>query len=82
MAVVLANFVPHAPQEADHIVELGMHRLLVWTDDSSSEEEGEQTQEEGDEPEEGEGAEVEGWGESNPKVPPCDEMCGQGEAEP
>ena len=47
MAVVLANFVPRAGQEADRITELGAHRL-AWTDDSSSEEEGEEMQEEDD----------------------------------
>ena len=82
MAVVLVNFVPHAPQEADHIMELRTCCLLAWTDDSSEEEEGEQMQEEGDEQEENEGEEVEGWGESNPEVPPSDEMHGQGKAEP
>ena len=38
MAVMLANFVPHAPQEADRISELGTRHLLAWTDDSSEEE--------------------------------------------
>ena len=47
MAVVLANFVPHASQEADRIAELGTH-CLAWTDDSSLEEEGEEMQEEDD----------------------------------
>ena len=82
MAVMMANFVPHTPQEADHITELRMHCLLAWTDSSEEEEEGKQMQEEGDEPEEDEGEEVEGWGESNPEAPPSDEMCGQGEAKP
>ena len=47
MAVMLANFVPRTSQEADRIVELGTRRL-AWTDDSSSEEEGKETQEEDD----------------------------------
>ena len=80
MAVALANFVPYALQEADHIAGLGTHRLLAWTNESSSEGEGKQMQEEGDEPEEDECEEVEEWGESNPKVPPGDETCGWGEA--
>ena len=82
MVVALANFVPHTPQEADRIMELGTCHLLAWTDDSFSEEEGEQMQEEGDEPKEDERKEVEGWGESNPKAPPGDEMLRWGEAEP
>ena len=81
MVVVLANFVPCASQEADHITELGTRHLLAWTDYSSLEEEGEQMHEEGDEPEEDE-HEVEGWGESNPKVPPGDETHGWGKAKP
>ena len=81
MAVTLVNFVPHAPQEADRIAELGTCRILAWTNNSSSEGEGKQTQEDGDEPEEDECEEVEGWGESNPEVPPGDEMHGWGEAE-
>ena len=63
-------------------MELGTRHLLVWADDSSLEEEGEQTQEEGDKPEEDECEEVEGWGESNPEALPGDKMHGQGEAEP
>ena len=82
MAIAMANFVPHGPQEVDHIAELGTCRLLAWTDSSSEEEEGEQMQEEGDEPEEDEGKEVEGWEESNPEALPSDETCGQGEAKP
>ena len=49
MTVALVNFVPHAPQEADHITELGTHRLLAWTDKSSSEDEHKGMQEEDDE---------------------------------
>ena len=87
MAVTLANFVPHASQEADHIAELGT-RHLAWTDESSLEEEGEEMQEEDDECipppllEDNEREEVEGRGESNPEAPPGDEMHGWGEAEP
>ena len=81
MAVALANFVPHTPQEVDHIRELGTHHLLAWTNDSSSseEEEGKQMQEEGDKDEH---KEVEGWGESNPKAPPSDKMHEPGKAKP
>ena len=90
MAVALVNFVPCAPQEVDHIAELGTCHLLAWTDESSSEEEGEQMQEEEgeqmqeerDELEEDKGEEVEGWGQSNPKVPPSNKMHRQGEAKP
>ena len=45
MVGALANFVPHAPKEVDHIAGLGSHRLLAWTDKSSSDDEHEQTQE-------------------------------------
>ena len=98
MAVTLANFVPHTPQEADRIAELRTHRLLAWTDESSSEDEHEGMQEEDDERkqmqegdderipppllEDNEHEEMEGWGESNPKVPPGDETCRWGKAEP
>ena len=91
MAVVLVNFVPHTGQEADRIAELET-RHLAWTDESPLEEEGkemqeeddvhEQTQEGDDEHipppllEENECEEVEGRGESNPEVPPGDEMHG------
>ena len=51
MAVMLVNFVPHIPQEADHVTELEAHRLLGWADDSPLEEDDEQIQEEEDEPE-------------------------------
>ena len=86
MAVVLANFVPCAPQEADHITELRTCCLLSWTDNSSTEEEDEQTQEEdveleGNKPEGDERKEI-GWVESNPKAPPSDEMHRQGETKP
>ena len=67
MAVMLVNFVPHTPQEADCIVELRTHCLLAWTDDSSLEEEGKQMQEEGDEPKEDKCKEVEGCGGQTPK---------------
>ena len=82
MVVVLVNFVPHAPQEADCITELRTHCLLAWTDESSSEEEGEQMQEEGGEPKEDEHEEVEEWAESNPETLPGDEMCRWGKAKP
>ena len=81
MAVALVNFVPCIPQEADCIAELGTHCLLAWTDSSSSEGEGEQTQEKGNEPKEDECEEVEGQGESNPEALPGDQMHGWGEAE-
>ena len=82
MVVTLANFVPCTTQEADRIMELGTHHLLAWTNESSLEEEGEQMQEEGDEPKEDEREEVEGWGESNLRAPPGDEMSRWGEAKP
>ena len=50
MAVMLANFVPRIPQEADHIAELRARYLLGWADNSPSDTE-ELTKEE-DEPEE------------------------------
>ena len=61
MAVMLVNFVPCIPQEADHITELGAHCLLGWADDSPLEEDDEQTQEEEDEPEGDEHKETEEW---------------------
>ena len=39
-AIALANFMPRAPHEVAHIAELGMHHLMGWLYDSSSEEEG------------------------------------------
>ena len=80
MVVASENFVPHTPQEADCITELGIRCLLAWTDNSSLEEEGEQMQEEGDNPKEDEHKEVEGCGKSNPEAPPGDEMHRWGEA--
>ena len=88
MAVALAKFVPSAHQEADCITELGTCHLLAWTDESSLENEGEETQEEEDECipppllEDNECGQVEGWGESNPEAPPGNEKRGWGEAEP
>ena len=79
MMVMLANFVPCTPQEADRITELGTRHLLALTDNSSLEEEGKQMQEECDKPEEDK-HKVEGWGESDPRVPPGDEMHRQGES--
>ena len=86
-AVALVNFVPRIPQEADCITELGAHRLLGWSDDSSSEEEdNEQTQEEvgkpeGDEPEGDEHEEAEGWGGADPKLPSSGAALEQGKTE-
>ena len=85
--VVLVNFVPHIPQEADCIAELGAHHLLGWSDDSSLEEEAnEQMQEEdgepeGDEPEGDEHKEAEGWGEADPESPPSGTVLEQGKTE-
>ena len=86
MAVTLANFVPCAPQEADHIVELGTRHLLGWTNNSSTQEEDELMPEEvvepeGDEPEGDEHEEIEGWVETNPKPPSSDATCRQGETQ-
>ena len=66
MVVTLANFVPHVPQEVDHVMELGAHRLLGWADDSPLEEDDEQTQEEEDKPEGDEHEEAEEWEEEDP----------------
>ena len=52
-AVVLVNYVPHVPQEADHIAELGARCLVGWPDDSSSEEEDKEQMEEEDGKQEG-----------------------------
>ena len=98
MAVTLANFVPRTGQEADHIAKLRTHRLLAWTDESSSEDQGKEMQEEDDAHEQtqagddeciprplledNEHEEVEGWGESNLEALPGNETCGLGEAEP
>ena len=62
----LVNFVPHIPQEADHVTELEAYRLLGWADDSPLEEDDEQIQEEEDEPERDEHEEAEEWEEENP----------------
>ena len=66
MAVTLANFVPHIPQEADRVAELRTSCLLGWADDSPSEEDDEQTQEEEDEPEGDEHEEAEEREEEDP----------------
>ena len=70
MAVTLVNFVPHIPQEADRLAELGAHCLLGWTNDSPSDEDDEQTQEEDeleeDEPEEDEPEEARAQEEEDP----------------
>ena len=85
--VALVNFVPHIPQEADRIMELGTHRLLGWSDDSSLEEaDKEQMQEEdgkpkGDEPEGYEHEEAEGRGEADPKPPSSGAALVQGKTE-
>ena len=67
MADMLANFVPHTPRGRSHHRAWdppppGLDQLLLLKG------EGEQMQQEGDEPEEDECEEVEGWGESNPKA--------------
>ena len=86
-AVVLANYVPCVPLEADCIAELGACHLVVWSDDSSSEEEDdEQTQEEdgepeGDKPEGDEHKEAEGRGEADPESPPSGTALEQGKTE-
>ena len=74
MAVALANFVPHVPQEVDHVVELGAHRFLGWANNSPSEEDDEQTQEEEDKPEGDEHEEAEEQEEEDPV-----NLKGQGE---
>ena len=66
MAVMLVNFVPCIPQEADRVMELGARCLLGWADDSPSEEDDEQTQEEEDEPEGNEHEEAEEREEEDP----------------
>ena len=74
-AVTLANYVPHVPQEVDHIAELRAHCLVGWPDNSSSEEEDDEQMEEedgkqeGDEPEGDEHEEAEGQGEVDPESP-------------
>ena len=82
--VVLVNFVPRIPQEADRITEL---RACLGSDDSSLEEEDdEQMQEEdgkpeGDEPEGDEHKEAEGLGEADPELPSSSAALKQGETE-
>ena len=86
-AVALANYVPHIPQEADHIAELGACCLLGWPDDSSSEEEDDEQMEEedgeqeGDEPEGDEHKDAEGQEEADPKSPPGSMALKQGKTE-
>ena len=83
-AVVLVNFVPSIPQEADRITELGARHLLGWSDDFPLEEEDdEQTQEEdgepgGDEPEGDEHEETGGQEEADPKSLPSSDGTEQG----
>ena len=79
--VVLANFVPCIPQEADRIVEFGTHRLLGWSNDSSLEEDDEQMQEEDDKPEGDEHKEAEGWGEAYSKLPSSGVVLERGKTE-
>ena len=86
MVVVLVDFVPCIPQEADCITELGTRCLLRWSTDSSSEEEDEQMQEEdveleGDEPEGDEHEEIAGWREVNPEPPSSSVACRQSKTE-
>ena len=83
--VTLTNFVPHVPQEADPITELGTHHLLGWSTDSSLEEEDKQMQEEdvkleGDEPEGDEHEEI-GQGEADPKPLSSGTACRQSKTE-
>ena len=79
--MVLANYVPHVPQEADCITELGACHLMGWPDNSSSEEEDDEPMEEehgeleGDEPE---GVEHE---EVDPKSPSSGTAPEKGETE-
>ena len=86
-AVALANYVPLIPQEADCIAELGVHHLVGWPNDSSSEEEDdEQTEEgdgkqEGDEPERDEYKAVEGQREADPESLSSGVALEQGETE-
>ena len=86
-AVALANYMPHIPQEVDCIADLGACHLMVWPDDSSSEEEDdEQTEEEdgeqeGDEPEGDEHDKAEGQGEADPELPSGGMALEQGKIE-
>ena len=76
-AVALANFVPHIPQEAACIARLGACRLMSWSDNSSSEEEGNGQVEE-ENKDDGQAEEEEGkWEEEDPV-----DMEEQGEANP
>ena len=85
--VALVNYVPHIPQEADRIAELGAHSLVGWPNDSSLEEEDEEQMEEedgeqeGDEPEGDEHKEAEGWGEADPELPSSSMALKQGKTE-
>ena len=65
-AVMLENFVPCVPQEADCITELGAGHLLGWADDFPSKEDDEQAQEEEDEPEGDGHEEAEEWEGEDP----------------
>ena len=69
-SVAFANYMPHVPQEADHIAELRAHCLMGWPDDSSLEEEdNEQTEEEDGEQEGDEHEEAEEQREADPELP-------------
>ena len=86
-AVALVNYLPHIPQEADCIAELGAHHLVGWPDDSSLEEEDDEQMEEedgkqeGDEPVGDEYKEAEAQGEVGPKSPSSSTVLEQGETE-
>ena len=87
MAVVLANYVPCIPQEADRIMELRACCLMGWSDNSSSEEEDNEPMEEEDgKPEGDEHEETEGQEEADPESSPGSDGIKQGktreEAEP
>ena len=85
-AVALANYVPHIPQEANCIAELGARHLMGWSNDSSSEEEDDEQMQkedgklEGDEPE-GDEHEAEGQGETDPRSPSSSVALEQGKTE-
>ena len=80
-AVVLANYVPRASQEAAHIARLRARCLMSWPNDSSSQEEEEEDEQEEEEEEEEECAEVEEQGEAGPKPPSGSAELEQGETE-
>ena len=78
-AMALVNFIPCTPHEVARIAGLGMHCLMSWLDNSSSEEEGDddgraeegdygngQVEGEGSDPEEEDPTDLEEPGESSP----------------